>query len=250
MVEIDNDFKKDEISAYTEHGQVKYDRSTMKPLGHGKYGEVYDMGDGQVLKRFFDKKHVSYSGASGTARVIKTIKNLKLENIYAIREILYKGKYKLNRDFIGYVMTKYEPTEIDFTQVDINYLINNYQSIKRDFIQLANKNIIVRDLHSNNVIVTQDKIIIIDVDNYTKDPFGPKSLGESINISGLNSLFIKLLVESYFKFHYDDENCIRKRNYLNENFRQFPNMIEELKGYSTFDEYLNNKLGLTKSHSM
>ena len=58
MVEIDNDFRKDEISAYTEHGQVKYDRSTMKPLGHGKYGEVYDMGDGQVLKRFFDKKHL------------------------------------------------------------------------------------------------------------------------------------------------------------------------------------------------
>ena len=242
MEEIDSNFQQDKIEAYTDFGHVEFDRTKMKPLSHGKYGEVYDMQNGYALKRYFNSKRISADGARNTAKVIRTIKNLKLGNMYSIAEILYSGKYKLKKEIIGYTMKKYDTEDIDFTQVDINYIINNYNQIKEDFLLLAKNNITVRDLHTRNVIITQDKIIIIDADNYLKSIFGGKSLSEGINISQLNSLFTKLLIESYYAYHREDPYLQAKIRFLQTNFRSFPDFIEELKHFSSFDEFLTNKL--------
>lgn len=63
-------------------------------------------------------------------------------------------------------MERYIKAKIDLCTCDTSFITENFENTKRDFQKLSENNVEVNDLHTENVIVTQDKIVIIDADNY------------------------------------------------------------------------------------
>ena len=226
---------------YDEYGNRKVISSSMKILydeddnklllntengivGYGLYGVVYKINEDTCLK-YITNDHNSHP------EVIKTIMKLDLASFYKI----YKLLYDCNNDFSGYIMKYYEEEEIDITTMPTDYTLDNLNNINKDIKTITDNGILLKDLHSGNSIINNDKITIIDVDNsmfYCDENLLKK------NIQLIYSLFKEIYIDHIEKSHLvtlDELRTIRKLfNYDNS-------IYNELKNYKYPIDYIKKK---------
>lgn len=184
------------LNLYTSAGK-RYDFSSTEEIGRGKYGVVYRNGDKAV-------KLLNKPDNERMSKVISAIRRLKLKNYYKIYDLLFFRKF-ITRSFAG-VVSKYYPSEVeDVLEMPMDYLLDNFASLCESQEILADNNILVNDLYSDNVILGSDEITVIDVDLYSKiSSVDSKSL-RACNIYALKQLLFQgLLAEHCCKFHGDD----------------------------------------------
>ena len=168
-----------------------------KKISNGAYGNIYKINSDECIKLYYK---FSYSNQE---YVIQLIKEMKLGNMYDIHNLLYNN----NHNLIGYTMKYYEEYYSDLFLVPMDYLITNFCSIYDIIKQVSKANVIMNDTNPKNVILTSDKIMIIDIDQYTL----VKLSGFTENIYQDNTrrvydLFIDLFLQSFkndnFEYNY------------------------------------------------
>lgn len=193
-------------------------------LGYGLYGVVYKIGNDKCLK------HVT-NGSRSNSEVIEEIMKLDLESFYKIYKLLY------DRDgyFSGYTMKYYDGEDIDILLMPTDYTLDNFAKLERDIEKISEKNIFVDDLHTENVILNRNELIVIDVDNYTFST--SKNLLNS-NITEIYRLFKGLYIENMIKNYSETVDELRVIRQL---FKSNNNIYDELKGYKYPIDYIKKK---------
>ena len=145
------------ISFYNEKKEKK-DFTIDKYFNCGSYGYVYKIDDDKCLKLFSEEFYFQPD-------VLKIIRDLKLNNFYEIYDILYDE----DKMFIGYTMKYYEEDDIDITTMPIEYTLDNLYHLKESIKKLTSRHVAMLDCNSDNVIMDERNIIMIDADMYYID---------------------------------------------------------------------------------
>lgn len=188
---------------YNETGEIK-DYHLLKKIGGGSYSRVYMLPNDSCIKVFkeidngIDKNNLSF------------INDLKLDNFYQINDFLFDG----NNNFMAYTMNYYKPSNESILLMPSIYTIDNFNTIGKSIGILTDNYIFISDLHSDNVILGDNGITVIDTDTYAKSLFFDKDKLEVRNYKALYCLFKMLYKEALyrdFKYCNDDIDNI---NYL------------------------------------
>ena len=164
-----------------------------KYISEGDYGKIFLLSNNNCVKFF------KYN-TENDDKLINTIKNLKLNNFYEIKELLYDK----DKSFIGYLMKYYNSYDLDIMLLESNYTLSNLFSLSNSVIELSNDNINVCDLVKKNTLYTDEGITIIDIDNYVFNKlYSDKNDLTIDNLMSLRNLFISLFKSSRKKYHDD-----------------------------------------------
>lgn len=147
MIYYDSNFKPVEISI-TEKLSHQY---------NSHY--VYKTADGRCLKvfRVYDVRP--------DLELEKKIQSMQLENYYTVDDYLFNE----SGEYSAFLMPFYESCNDDILQKPSDYISDNFISIFSSFSQLARNRIETRDANHENIIFTEDRIIVIDDERYTEN---------------------------------------------------------------------------------
>ena len=209
---------------YDEEGNKLLINLSKGIIGYGLYGVVYQFGNNQCLK------YVT-NDSNSNPEVIKEIMHMDLNNFYKI----YKLLYDKNHYFSGYIMKYYEDIKLDILSMPIDYTLHNFYSLINDIEKISNKSILLKDMHSENIILNENQIIVIDVDNsiFFLNPY-------TNNIISINGLFKDLYInhlEEYHKYTIEKLSVIKRLfTYKNIDY-----LYNELKDYKYPIDYIKKK---------
>lgn len=206
---------------YEEDGSIlNLDINSSFIIGSGVYGSVYRIDRDACIKLFKPTKELGL-----IERNIDYLRSIRSDidshNIYDIYTKVYNDD-----GFIGYIMKYYENKDLmDFSK---RYLFENYESIRSLFQRLGSCGIYLSDLHKNNLLVTDEGLILIDCDfiGKTFDTCKAYYTGMSLFNQAIKELFLKygvingLNIEeimslynefNYYKNRYDCDEKILSR---------------------------------------
>lgn len=98
--------------------------------------------------------------------VIEAIRNIDCANLYKILHLYYSSILRSNENFVAYSSLYYEDFDINILKMPMDYLLDNFSDLRKLAIILANAGVEINDLHSENIIMQKNRIIIIDSDKY------------------------------------------------------------------------------------
>lgn len=165
-----------------------------RPFVTKPQSRIYRLEDGKCLKYFLWR----YSECNDMT--LRTIANMNLDGFYKIHDILY------NRDgeFVSYTMDYYSSLKnSNLLTMPIDYTIDSFRILNDSIIRLSEEGIRVTDLHSDNVILTDNGIIVIDVDLYVRTLYFTDDILFEKNIASLYSLFKKIYKDSLIIYHFN-----------------------------------------------
>ena len=211
---------------YDEHGKKIIIKINWELVGSGLYGTVYQIDNNVCLK------HISYP-FNTNKEIIKEFMKLDLPSFYKIYKLLF-DKYN---EITGYIMKYYKNEEIDIMTMPIEYTLDNLASMLKDIRIISEKNILVEDAHTDNVILNNDRIIIIDVDNYS---LSQRCDILNKNIYSIYSLFQNIYVESMLKYYEvtNEELIVTRKLFYGKDIDYIYN---ELSNYKYPIEYVRKK---------
>ena len=128
-------------------------------INHGDFGNIYMINNETCIKIF--KRLSSFISEAAICK----IKDLNLSNYYKIYDVLYDELKKL----IGYTMKYYENGKIDILVTPTDYLITSFLGIYHSMEKINDAEICISDLRLCNVIMTDEGMVVIDVDGYFPD---------------------------------------------------------------------------------
>ena len=174
---------------YNKDGQQLLYSDSQKINGK-THGNIYKISDTECLK-------VYKRGNEANLEVLELIKNLYLKNYYEILDFYYnkKGSFK------GHTMKYYKEEEIDILTMPTEYTLDNLFNIERSANTLTNNNMQIEDTHTENIILTSEKIVVIDVDLYSLNKFYSKLQLELKNLRKIHYLFKELFIEALTDYH-------------------------------------------------
>lgn len=82
---------------------------------------------------------------------------------------LYDLLYNKDKKIVAYTMKYYKNTIDNILSMPVDYLVDNFSAIYDAMDRLAKDLVLVVDLHNNNMVLTDDKIVLIDFDKYRRD---------------------------------------------------------------------------------
>ena len=118
-----------------------------------------------------DDKVIKIQECPGSAYqydVVSSIKNLNLANFYRLYDVLYIEKCGL-RTFKGTISQYYSDVDINLWTERVDYVIDGFNGILNSASRLGENRILINDISLNNVILTSNGPVVIDVDDYIKD---------------------------------------------------------------------------------
>lgn len=200
----------------------------LSKIGGGSYGSVYKLSEFECIKIFRE------IDTGIDADTVAFINNLGLNNFYKIYSFLFNKR----KDLRGYTMKYYLPSHTSILLKDTSYTLDNFFAIYNSINTLSDNQIFIPDLHSDNVILGNDEITIIDIDIYAKAIlFDPGKLKDK-NSRALFSLFKSLYIEGLYNHGIYTDNDIKAINNLFNN--DAPSNIKVLKKYKYPIEYIND----------
>ena len=162
-------------------------------IDKGLYGSVYRTSALTCAKVYRN----SPSPIEVNPKILKTIRELSLKNFYEIYDLLYTK----NDKFKGYLMKYYDKFDIDILTTPTDYTLDNLYILRDSILKLTSSNIWTFDLHTDNVILGESTITVIDADLYTfNSSYTAKGL-EVKNIKAVNNLFFNLYIDAMSKNH-------------------------------------------------
>ena len=163
--------------AYTED-KKRYNLDTDNFIDEGEYGRVYLTSNNKCLKIF--KQSISRKDKmSFDEDVFNIIRKLKPKNIYTLGDLYYNKS--LTR-ILGYLSEYYSKEDINILTMPVDYTFDNLCSLYDSFVLLSEYNIRISDTCTQNVILNNNGITIIDTDFYYIDANSNKLAIKKSNI--------------------------------------------------------------------
>ena len=150
----------------------------MEELGRGYEGVVYKVGN-RAKKVFYESKPCY----SDTYEVAHKLSRLSFKTIVSPLKLFYDQGGNLS----AYEMKLMPKDDGKVSEMEIDKLLVNVQNIRKDLDTLAFHNILVKDLHRNNITVHGDDIYVYDFGFYRYEP-------ESNHIGEYNNKQLDLLI--------------------------------------------------------
>lgn len=216
---------------------VEYNLDSMPLLGKGMFGKVYKASDETCLKCFnYEQKQ--------NERPLKIIRDLSLPSFYDIYSFYYTGEEGL----IGYLMKFYPKEDIDILGIHKDYLLKNFEQMYEDFGLISQNSMDIVDLNYNNIIFTEEKMIIIDADLYRLSN-SSNAFTKKMNKKHLLFLYINLIIRQLtIKYGYDERKLsLIKDELVNffydkvKNPRAFERKLKEFERPIEFIRHLERK---------
>lgn len=177
--------------AYTED-KKRYNLDTDNFIDEGEYGRVYLTSNNKCLKIF--KQSISRKDKmSFDEDVFNIIRKLKPKNIYTLGDLYYNKS--LTR-ILGYLSEYYSKEDINILTMPVDYTFDNLCSLYDSFVLLSEYNIRISDTCTQNVILNNNGITIIDTDFYYIDANSNKLAIKKSNIYDLGELFSWIYMNS------------------------------------------------------
>lgn len=200
----------------------------LSKIGGGSYGSVYKLSEFECIKIFRE------IDTGIDADTIAFINNLSLDNFSKIYSFLFNKR----KDLRGYTMKYYLPSYTSILLKDTSYTLDNFFAIQNSINTLSDKQIFITDLHSDNVILGNDEITIIDIDTYAKATLFDFDKLKNRNSKALYSLFKSLYIEGLYNHGIYSSYDIKTINNLFNN--DAPSNIKVLKKYKYPIEYIHD----------
>lgn len=167
-------------------------------VNHGKSGEVYRLAD--IANECIKIYRTSKFGTNGVDDVILgIIKELKLKNYYEIYRLLYNE----TGDLAAHTMKYYPSADIDILAMPSEYTLNSLQNLYDSASILAANGIFTCDMHTGNVILGQNEIIVTDADKYFSVRTWDSTKLQAENVAALRYLFKSLFLSALKTYHPD-----------------------------------------------
>lgn len=218
---------------YDEEGKmVKYDESNhIGKMSHS--GSVYMVSDDTCIKTFELKDGIDID-------TIKLINDMKLDNFYEIKGLLFNKKGL----FSGYTMRYYKSDIYDILKMPSEYTLKSFNNICKSIERLTKEGVLVSDLHQDNAILTHDGIIVIDVDSYYKSKYFTKEQIQKNNYNAILYLFKKLFLESLetYVISYEEKEAL---SFIITNLFKKDNINNTCRELSQYDypiDYIRSKV--------
>ena len=94
---------------------------------------------------------------------------------------LYKLFLDEKNTVVGYTCNYIEETKEYFTKDDLNLLLYNLNNMQKDFLyDISSRNILMDDPNTSNILISKDKVVIIDPDCYR---FGTGNIEKNIEFN-------------------------------------------------------------------
>ena len=175
---------------YTENNDIiRY--KTNNKIGGEQCGLVYKLDGDECFKKFRSKS------MRVNKEALVLIQDLGLENFCKIKRFLYNER----KTIIGYLMEYYKKEDIDILTMPMDYTIGNLCKLYNSVIKLSQNNIYISDMHTGNIIMNSNSIIIIDYDLYVLNGYFTGPLLEYKNIEALKYLFQEIYKDALIEFH-------------------------------------------------
>lgn len=200
---------------YTNNGKKIQVDDGIYEFKFGSQGSIFRLSDDVCLKK--------YSEDLGSLKTIfddsKTRINEEMFNFFkeeftnpnfcVLYELLFDERLK---NILGYTMKYYNETEDNLLFLPCEYLLDNFNLLFNAILDLTGNNIKVVDLNAKNIIMTRDKMIVIDFDKYRKNKKMDIDTLLNINMSALMYTFKGLFKNELLKLGFDINNlCVRDR---------------------------------------
>jgi hypothetical protein len=164
-------------------------------INSGQHGIVYRTSKTECIKVYNDHYSINIE-------VLELIKELKLKNFYDILKLYYarSGIFKAIK------MKYYHEEDIDILTMPTEYTLDSLYALQKSAEILTQNNIQIEDTHTGNIILTNEGIIVIDVDLYSFNKFRTLNELQNRNIGKIGYVFKELFAESFFDNHSDIKN--------------------------------------------
>lgn len=187
------------------------------------YGEVYRIEKDRCAKIYYVKFPVK--AKKDTKKVLKKIRNLNIDGMYEIYELLYDKK---NLEFKGYTMKKYDGIMLGNMDQNLARRILDMPSEKAiDYLVrlqninyvLSSNGIYMSDDLASNIIVGDESFQIIDADSFLYRP-NRKEDAKKENDGIVRSLVTALPIRAALKLGMPNEELNRIRQNAKRIFMQ------------------------------
>lgn len=215
-----------------EHQKTNFTINPKFKLGTGSYGSVYKIDEKKCIKIY------KYAG-SVQLEMLQVINDLNLPNYYKILDFYYNK----NNIFKAHTMKYYSQKEIDILTMPVEYSLDNITVLLSAVNTLTSNNILICDMHTENIIMNDSSIIIIDTDLYT---FNKYFNLEIKNLSALTDLYLNLYLEAIINYHpeYDISEVkeIIYDIYNKRNTNPQVALYEEIRNYKYPIDYIKKRV--------
>lgn len=127
--------------------------------------------------------------------IFKYFKNFNNPNFCKLYELLYDKNNKV----AAYTMQYYKSTIDNILLMPTTYLLDNFNDIYTSMEKLARDLVLVVDLHNKNMVLTDNKIVLLDFDKYRIEKNKSYEVLFELNMSALYYALIKMLQEAINK---------------------------------------------------
>lgn len=127
--------------------------------------------------------------------IFKYFKNFNNPNFCKLYELLYDKDNKV----AAYTMQYYKSTIDNILLMPTTYLLDNFNDIYTSMEKLARDLVLVVDLHNKNMVLTDNKIVLLDFDKYRIEKNKSYEVLFELNMSALYYALIKMLQEAINK---------------------------------------------------
>lgn len=230
---------------YTKDGRevsYNYDKNTAVS---GKQGSVYRIASTICLKEYNDdignKSIFDDVGTRFNQEMFDYFKDsFDGSNFCEIYDLLYDKKLVT---VLGYTMKYYEEMVENVLNMPVSYVLDNFSMIYDLVVKLTDECVRIVDMHSGNIINTNNGMIIIDYDKYYFDYESSKDVLSYINKSALMSTFYGIFKNSLKKMGIDVDKDIELKNKLSLMFTvgTTPLVLKyKLRSYNSMIDYFRN----------
>lgn len=172
-----------------------------KNMNHGKCGTIYKLNDNLCLKRY--DRGIYFNHCLLNTNIYEVLNKIKSDNLVDIKMALYKNK---DDQYISdaYLLAYYEEKYDEFLEIPSDYLIYNLENIFKLIKEISTYEIRLFDLKRENIILTENNIVLIDPDRWYYDFTSNTKEIEKLNINNIMAMFNEItkesLQENYFDF--------------------------------------------------
>lgn len=162
----------------------------------GEHARINIIGDHMCEKVYTEETLLLARNHVFDPYVFSTIKTSFLNNFGKLYSYTYDTE---RRQITRYIMQFYLGYDYNILEMSVNYTIENFSLLFDDILTLSPKKIITSDMNHTNVIFTDDKIIVIDLDNFKYADLSVEEVTK-INIENLCFLFRGLYKEALYDY--------------------------------------------------
>lgn len=230
---------------YTKDGKIVNYNGSNNSMMSGTQGKIFRLNSSVCLKEYSKDSEVKSifddDGTRFNQEMFDYFKNnYSNSNMGELYDLLYDKKLMT---VLGYTMKYYEEVIDNILNMPVSYILDNFSLIYDLVIRLTDECIRIVDMHSGNIISTENGLIVIDYDKYYFDRDSSKEVLSYINKSALMSTFCGIFRNSLKKMGIDVDNNQELNNKISSLFTigTTPLVLKyKLRSYNKSIDYIMN----------